>query len=94
MRLGDLLRQYLQLGLSAANGDTRLQAADDGHGVSPAVGFVAQGKGKIQIEMAAGREDGGHIEGGRQDAGDGNRLVVEGERAAHHAGIGTEPPFP
>ena len=47
-------------------GDAGLQAADDRHGVSPAVGLVAQGKGKIQIEMAAGREDRGEIERSRQ----------------------------
>ena len=96
LRMGarDLLGQDLHLGLGAADGDAGLQAADDRHGVSPAVGLIAERKRKIQIEVAAGGEDRGHIERGRQYAGHGDRLIIDGERAADQSGVGAEPPLP
>ena len=55
---------------------------------------VLSGNGEIQIEVAAGGEDRGQIERCRQYAGHGDRLIVDGERAADDAGIGAEAPVP
>jgi len=94
MSVRDLVGQDLHLGLSAADGDARYQPADDRHGISPTVGLIAERKRKIQIEVAAGGEDRCHIERCRQYAGDGDRLIIDGELAADQSGIGAEPSCP
>ena len=91
---GDLAREQPDLGTCLVHGDTRLQATDHRHRVAPAVGLLAQGKGKIQVEVAARREHRRKVEGRREHAHHGVRLVVEGEGAAHDPGIRVEAPSP
>ena len=83
-----------QLGPSLAHRDARFETANDGERVAPAVGFLAEGKGKIEIDVAAGSEDRSEIERRRQDAYHGDRLIVENERAADKSGVGAKAPGP
>ena len=62
MGAGNLPGEGDHFGLGAADRNSGLQTADDRHGVSPAVGLIAEGKRKVEIEVAAGGEDGGEIE--------------------------------
>ena len=90
----DLRGQDGQLGPRLAHRDARFETANDGDRVAPAVGFLAEGKGKIQIDVAAGSEDRGEIERRRQHADHGDRLIVDNERAADKSGVGAEAPRP
>jgi hypothetical protein len=46
------------------------------------------------ITALSRREDGGEIQGGGQNAGDGVRLVVEDELTGEGGGVGSESGFP
>ena len=94
MGTGHLRGQDLQLGAGTAHRDARFQPRDDGHGVAPAVGFGAEGKREIQIEVAAGGEDRGQVERGGQDSGYRDGIRVDRQCLADNRGIGTEPADP
>ncbi len=75
----DLFTKDGGFGLRGLDGDAGIQPADDGKSVAPAVGFFAKRKGRVQVDTAAGSEDRAEVEGGGENAGDGDGLVIESE---------------
>ena len=90
----DLFAEYGGFGLRGLHGGAGIQAGDDGKCVAPAIGFWAERKRRVQIDAAAGSEDGAEVEGGGENAGDCNGSVIEIDRTADDGGVGGEAALP
>jgi hypothetical protein len=80
--------------LGAFDRCARTKAADEGESVAPTVGFFAERKRKVKINAAAGSEDGGEVKRRGKNADDGDRGIVESERAADDGRVGGEAALP
>ena len=74
--------QCRRFGLRGGHGYARLQASYHGQSVAPAVCLRRERKWNVDIHMRAGREYRAVVEGGRQNAGNCRRSIVERDRAA------------
>ena len=91
---GQLRGNRSDLGVRRLRSDVGLQPPDHRHRVPETVSLLTQREREVEIELAAWREHGAEVERCREDADDGVRLVVDGQRRADDGGIGVEAPFP